>query len=170
MSSVNARAIRAGSQPRALRRLRESVAGQRRRDHVERVFGPTAVVLGIGQPRDHVEELHDRARPPVGEEQRQRVGVRRARVHEVDLLPVDPGAEVRQLVEPRFLRAPVVLVAPVLDELAQVAHRDPVLPAGVVDLVREAGRGQTVGEVVEDQVADADLEGLNARTARSGPS
>ena len=75
------------------------------------------------------------------------------------------GAEVRELVEPRLLRAPVVLVAPVLDQLAQVADRDAVLPAGVVDLVGEAGRSQAVGEVVEDQVADVDRRTATASSS-----
>ena len=68
-----------------------------------------AVRLGVRQPRDHLEELDDRTGPTVREEQRQRVRVRRAGVDEVDRLAVDAGAEVLELVEPRLLRAPVVL-------------------------------------------------------------
>ena len=123
---ANARAMRHVSQPRVRRRTREAVTGQRRCDHVER--------LASSGP-DHVEELHDRTRPTVREQQRQRVLVRRSRVHEVDRLPVDLGAELRELIEPRFLRAPVVRVAPVLHQSAQIAERDPVLPAGARDLV-----------------------------------
>ena len=41
-----------------------------------------------------VEELDDRARPAVGEEQREGVRVGRPGMDEVDGLPVDPGAEV----------------------------------------------------------------------------
>ena len=48
-----------------------------------------------------------------------------------------------------------------VDQLAQVVDRDPVLPAGVVDLVREAGPREAVAQVVEDRVVDADLEVLD---------
>ncbi len=82
-------------------------------------------------------------------------------VNEVDRLPVDSGAEVRQIVEPRFLRAPVIIVAPVRDELAQVVDRDPVLPAGFVDLVGETGPRETVAQVVEVVVVDVDPESLH---------
>ena len=127
-----------------------------------------AVRLRVGQPRDDVEELDDRAGPAVREEQRQRVRVRRARVDEVDRLAVDARAEVLELVEPRLLRAPVVLVAPVLDQLAQVVDRDPVLPARALDLVREAGPRQPAAQVVEDRVVDADLEPLDRRRSWRG--
>ena len=71
---------------------------------------------------------------------------------EMDRLAIDPGAEVRQLVEPRLLRAPVVLVAPVRHQPAQVVDRHAVLPAGAVDLVREAGARQSALQVREDRV------------------
>ncbi len=144
------------------RGLREAVARQRRRDDVERVLRLTAERLRGREPGDDVEELHDRARPPVGEEQRQRVGVLRSRVHEVDRLPVDRGAEVLELVEPGLLRAPVVVVAPGVDELAQVVDRDAVLPAGVLDLVRQARLFEPPPQVVQDGVVDLDVEALDA--------
>ena len=121
------------------RRLREAVTRQRGRDDVEGVGGVAAVSLRLGEPWDDVEELDDRARPAVGEEQREGVRVRaeRAWMKWIDW----PSIRVRKcskLVEPRLLRPPVVGVAPVLDQLAQVVDRDPVLPARALDLVREA--------------------------------
>ena len=41
-----------------------------------------------------VEELDDRARPPVGDDQRERVGLGRPRVEEVHPRAVDLGEEV----------------------------------------------------------------------------
>ena len=89
--------------------------------------------------------------------------VRRARVDEVDRLPVDVGAEVGELVQARLLRAPVVRVAPVRHQLAQVVDRDPVLPAGVLDLVGEAGLREAVAQVVEDRVVDVDRGSARSR-------
>ena len=59
---------------------------------MEGVPGVAAVGDGIGQRREQVEELEHRARPAVGEDQRHRLGLRRAQVDEVDLEPVDLGA------------------------------------------------------------------------------
>ena len=55
--------------------------------------------------------------------------------------------------------SPVVDVPPVLDQLAQVVDGDAVLPAGVFDLVGEAGLGQARSEVVEDRIVDPDRNG-----------
>ena len=135
---------------------------------MEGVGGAAAVRLRLRQPRNDVEKLHDGAGPAVRDEQRKGVRVSRARVDEVDRLAVDAGAEVRQLVEPRLLRSPVVLVAPVLHQLAQVVDRDPVLPARALDLVGEAGPRQTAAQVLQDRVVDADLESLDRpRSLRS---
>src|SRR4030095_11291956 len=94
------------------RGLREAVARQRRRDHMEGVGGLAAMSFGVGQPRDDVEKLHDRAGPAVHEKQRKGVGTSGASVDEMDRLAIDPGAEVREMIEPRLLGSPVVLVAP----------------------------------------------------------
>src|SRR5207249_6685733 len=125
------------------------------------------------------EELHDRSRPAVRDEQRKGIRVRRARVDEVNRLAVDTGAEMGQLVEPHLLGAPVVCLSPVLDELAQVAHRYAVLPTRPLDLIRKAGLREAALQVLEDGVVDADLEGLDGlahaplrrrRTVRSANS
>ena len=62
---------------------------------MEGVLGPAAVRLGVGERADHVEELGERARVGVQEQQRRRVLERRADVDEVDGLAVDLGQEVR---------------------------------------------------------------------------
>ena len=59
----------------------------------------------------------DRARPAVGQQQRQRVRAAPAHVDEVDVVVVDRHAELRQLVQAPLLRAPVEAVAPVLGQL-----------------------------------------------------
>ena len=63
-----------------------------------------------------------------------------------------------ELVQPRFPGAPVIGVVPVPDQLTQVGDRDAVLPAGSVDLVREAGPLQAGAQVPEDGVIHLDVE------------
>ena len=67
-------ATRRMSQPVLVRRAREPVAGHRRAHDVERVGRVAAVRRRVGERADDVEELDDRARPAVRDEQRERVG------------------------------------------------------------------------------------------------
>ena len=53
-------------------RARKAEPGQRRSYHCERVTRITAVRAGIGKQRQQVKVLTERARPPVGSQQRQR--------------------------------------------------------------------------------------------------
>src|SRR3712207_5171345 len=93
------------------------------RSEVEGVGGVRAQNARIGQRTDHLEEFHGRAGPAVGEDQRQRIRLRRADVQEVDVLAVDVGDELRELVELRLLLAPVKAGGPVLGKLLQVPER-----------------------------------------------
>src|SRR5690606_40931590 len=66
-----------------------------------------------------------------GEDDRERVGMRGAGVQEVDVQPVDLGAELRQRGEPRLDHPPVVLLGllgPVTAQLPQAGERDPLRP------------------------------------------
>ena len=83
---------------------------------MERVLGAAAVGDRVGQRADDVEELRHRPRPAVGEHQRERTGLGRAHVQEMDPLPVDLGDVLREGVEPPLLGPPVVARAPVLDQ------------------------------------------------------
>jgi len=74
---------------------------------MERVGGARAVRGGIRQRLDDLQLLDDRAGPPVGDDQRQRILVPGADVDEVDVEPVDLGDELRQGVELRLAGAPV---------------------------------------------------------------
>ena len=60
----------------------------------------------LGEQREYVEELHDAARPAVRKDERESVGARRARVHEVDAQAVDRGGELGHGVEAPLRRAP----------------------------------------------------------------
>ena len=74
----------------------EAVAGDRGDHDVERVRRGPAISGGIGQRPDDLELLDDRARPAVGDDDRQRIFMPRADVDEVDVEPVDLGDEIRQ--------------------------------------------------------------------------
>ena len=84
---------RVGSQRRSEQRglSGEPESGERRDHDVERVIGRTAVGDRVGERTDEPQKIDDRARPAVSEDQRQRVGVRRADVDEVDVDPDDLG-------------------------------------------------------------------------------
>ena len=107
---------------------------------MERVGRVAAVRPRVGQRADHVEELDERARPAVDEQQRGRVRLGRPDVQEVDRLAVDLGGELRVLVQPASCLAPVVAVDPVGGEALEVVDGDAAGPARR----RAAATGQRV--------------------------
>ncbi len=82
----------------------------------------------------------------------------RALVDEVDPLIVDPSREVIEAVERGLLGAPVVRVAPVGEQFFEIAELGTVAPLGSSDLLRKAGGGESLLQVVEDFVGNSDLE------------
>jgi hypothetical protein len=105
----------------------------------------------------------------VDDQQRQRVRLGRADVHEVDPLAVDGGGELRVLVEPGLLGAPVVAALPVPGELPQVAERHATAPADTGQLVGPAGAGQPVGQVVQLGLGNLDPERVDAVASHASP-
>ena len=101
----------------------EPVPRQRGNHQMERVRRAPAVRGGIGERLDDLQLLDDRAGPPVRDDQRQRVLVLGADVDEMNVQPVDLGHEVRQGVQLRLARAPVVVRPPVAREVLH--HREP---------------------------------------------
>ena len=87
-----------------------------------------------------------------------RVGLGRAGVDEVHPRAVDLGEIVVERVERRLRAAPVVLVAPVRDELDEVAALGAVVPSRVGKLLREARAGESFAQVVEVGIGDLDGE------------
>src|SRR5438105_11896219 len=72
----------------------------------------------VRQWTDEVEVLGRRTWPAVRQDQRERVGLLRLHVDEVDVLAVDLGHELRMAVQLRLLCTPVEAVRPVVGELA----------------------------------------------------
>jgi hypothetical protein len=117
-----------------------------------------AVRSRVCERADRVQELDNRARPPMAEDQRQGTWLRRSNVQEVDVLPVDSRGELRKLVELGLVLAPVVAGAPVLGQFFQIACRDPAIPADPVDLAGPPDAGQSVAEVIQVFLRDVDSE------------
>jgi hypothetical protein len=105
-------------------RVGEAVAGQRGDDDVESVFGAPAVGQRVGQERQEVEMLEERAREAMGEDDRKRGRPVPALVDEMHPQPVDPGEMVRQTVELALLPAPIELVGPGGQQRAKLAGID----------------------------------------------
>ena len=100
------------------------VTGQRRHDDV----------IGLAEAADHLHELDERARPAVGEDERQRSWGARGQVQEVDGDAVDVGHELVDAVEPLLPCGPVILIGPVATQVLDVSERDALRP------VRRCGR------------------------------
>ena len=138
----------------------EAEARHRGNHDVERVLGPAAVGDRVGQRLDHVEEVQDRARVGVREQQRPRVRDLGTDVDEVDGLPVDLGQEVRVGVDPGLDRAPVERL-PALDHVAQVGLRRAVVPRVAGRRRRVPGPLQALAEVVEVGLRELHAEGAD---------
>jgi hypothetical protein len=100
-------------------RERESVARQGWRDDGERIGRVAAEPCRVGQARNDVEELEDRAGPAMGEQQRHRRGPHARHMHEVQLDSRQLRGELREGVQPRLRRAPVEARLPAREQPAQ---------------------------------------------------
>jgi hypothetical protein len=102
-----ARPAARGGRVRRGRGRGEGEAGRRGDHHVEAVPLAGAVGGRVGQQRRQLEQLGERAGPPVGEHQRERVRALAAFVHEMHPLAADVGGELGERVQPLLRHAPV---------------------------------------------------------------
>lgn len=132
----------------------EAEARERRDDDVERVR------LVSGQLLGEVEELHERARPAVDEQEGSGARPCAAQMDAVDREAVHIDAEVREAVDPLLDGPPVEPCPPVSDQLAHVVDRDAGAPPGR-RLRRDVARPlEPRAEVVELLFGDVDAERL----------
>ena len=124
----------------------------------ERVRRIAAVCRRIGERLDDLVELHDRARPAVGDEKRHRVRVAALAVNEVDVETVDGRGELREAVEVGFAGAPIVVVQPVVAQFVGVGEGQSLAPVVRCFGVRPACFAQALAQVVKFIVADVDSE------------
>src|SRR3974390_3410774 len=87
-------------------------------------------------------------------------------MNEVDVDPVDVGLELLELIESPLLCAPIVLVAPVSDDLLQVGKVGAVGPTGAIELVGEARTGESLVQIGQHGVWHVDPEGHDCRLRR----
>ena len=131
---------------------------------MEGVLSAPAVGCGIGERLDDLQLLDDRARPPVRDDQRQRVLVPRANVEEVNVQPVDLGDEVRQRVQLRLALAPVVVGPPVAQELLHHRQRNALRVVADRLALRPPRRIHPPAEVRELRLRKTDLEQTKGRS------
>ena len=153
--------MRSGFQPVPLGLPEKPETRHRRQDEVERVLRPCAMRDGIRERADGLEQLEHRAGPTMRHDQRQGVRVTRADVDEVNVEPVDLGHELRERVQLRFCLSPVVLGAPVADELLQFRELYALRP--VIDRlpVRPSRRSNASAEIHELLFRNVDAEGAD---------
>ena len=152
-----------GHRPAAVdQRRAEAEARDGRYDDGERVLGRAAVRDRIGQRADHVEEVDERPRVGVGQQQRRRALDRRRDVDEVHGLAVDLGQVVRELVHPLLLRPPVEPVLPVVDHLAEVVVRGAVVPVVAGNGLGQPRPREAGEQIVQVSLGDVDGEGPDA--------
>jgi hypothetical protein len=128
---------------------------------MEGVVRAPAVRRGIRQRLDDLQLLDDRARPPVGDDQRQRVLVRGADVDEMDIEPVDLGDELRQRVELRLAPPPVVVARPVARELLHQRERHALRIVGDRLALGPPGRVDAPAQLGELRLRKTDLKRPN---------
>src|SRR6478672_4685332 len=105
----------------------ESVTRQRRDDNVKRGT-VDSVGAWIGQEWHKRKKLDERARPPMGQDQRNTVPVSGRLMDEMDMDAVEIGAELVDRVQLAFLCAPIELVGPIRKQLFKVLKVGPLLP------------------------------------------
>jgi hypothetical protein len=94
------------------------------------------------------------------QQQRDRVRIAAARVHEMNPHAVDRSAIVLEAFQRTLLRAPVVLVLPIGDELAQIGGVGAVAPARARQLIGPARAREALVEIAQHAGRGLDREAL----------
>src|ERR1700683_1614281 len=141
---------------------RESVAGQRGGDHGKRIARGTAVRDRGGEHRNDFHELVDRSRPSVQQQQRLGIGSAAFLANEMDLEAVDVSLEMFEAIQLRFMFAPIIFVAPIVEQLAHVREITPILPPSIRNLVWQAGASEPLLKIFEDTFGHIDSKRLNS--------
>ena len=103
----------------------------------------------IGQWLDHIPKEEDRARPTMGEDDRQRVRMFRSYVDEVNAEAIDLRAKLWELIQCLLAASPVVIGAPVVDESTQLLEGNALRPVVSRLALRPARLCQTLLQVVQ---------------------
>src|SRR4029453_4600711 len=105
------------------------------------VKGGTVDAVGkwIGQEWHERKQLDERARPAVGQNQRNTVPVSGPLMDEVDVHAVELGAEMSGRAQLPLLCLPIEFAGPILKQLPKVVKVSPLLPSSAWCLIRPAG-------------------------------
>src|SRR5207244_13169258 len=135
----------------------EPVTRKRRDDDVK---GGTidAVDMWIGQEWHERKQLDERARPTVGQNQRNTVPISGPLVDEVDVHAVELGAKLSGRVQLALLSLPIEFVGPILKQLSKVLTVSSLLPSSAWCLIRPAGLTNALSEVRQYLCLDVDRE------------
>ena len=90
-------------------------------------------------------------------------------MYKMDRYPVQVDPIVSEAVHRGFLRPPVELIAPIVDDHAQVFAGHAERPVVVAEVISEPRSPKTIVEIVEDVLSDADLESLGHRIGHDSP-
>jgi len=134
---------------------------QRGNHHIERVGRAAAMGRGIGERIDDLQLLDDRARPPMRDDDRQRIFMFRTNVNEMDVQSVDFGDELRQGVQPRLHLAPVVAGHPVVREVPDGCQLHALRMIGYGFLIGPPRRFHTPPQIDELLFRNVDAEGAD---------
>ncbi len=116
----------------------------------------------MGERLDDVEELDDRPRPAVTDDERHRRRGAALLVNEVKVDAVNRHAEVGETIDRGFVLAPVILLDPVRAKLLHVVEVCAVLPATIVRHLVPRKRRDLGTDLSQGLVGDLDTKG-NAR-------
>ena len=159
-----------GHLPNAKARLtgaeRQAVTWQRGRNHGEGVRRIAAKGRRIGQARDDVEKLKDRARPAVKQQQQHRLWTLAGDMERMDIDPGDGHLDLRKAVEPGLLCPPVETIAPIGDDIAQIADIGAIGPRRIRRLIGQACQREPRLQIGDLRVFDMIAEGGDGHDGR----
>src|SRR4029077_13642779 len=128
---------------------------------MECIVGVPTKPCWCGERTNYLQELHERARPPVGKDDGYGVGMRGPCVDEVNTKPVDSCAEMWKRVCTRFEAPPVISIPPVRDERPRFRERDTLRPVRSRLLFGPTSVAESLLEVLQCRLRYMNLEGHN---------
>src|ERR1700730_13049124 len=138
----------------------QSIARERGCDDGERIRGIATEPRRVSQPRDQLEELEDRTRPPVHQQERAWRRPFAGYVQEVEIDAAQRHLVLREGIEPRLLGPPIERRAPIFDELPQIADIGAVGPGCPGGLVRISRPRQSFAQIHDGLIRNGEGEGL----------
>ena len=154
------------AKPLLPRAERESIARQRRRDDRESVCRIAAEARRIGEAGNEIQELEHGSRPAMHQQERRRIRPLSRDMQKVQVVIRSRHLELREGVEARLLRAPVEGTAPSVDQAAKIVDVRAVKPRLARRRIGKTGARETLAQVRNIAVGNAQCEWLRHRLPR----